>query len=156
MSDWCCVGYTPAAHLWLDGAHRRPVPGNSSPRHLQAARSWAARASGKTIVCHQDGSSTALKTGARVDVPVPHSHGAARTAANGTRVRGALHTEENGSSKGTADITRVTSPQFWSWKPPPGPGSQCSSNLASCLAQGKWEDFWLHLKSKCKYTINLA
>ena len=34
-------------------------------------------------------------------------------------------------------ITIMTSPLFWSWKPPPGPGLQYSSNPSSCLAPDK-------------------
>jgi hypothetical protein len=47
-----------------------------------------------------------------------------------------------------SNVTRVTFPQFWSGKPPPGPGSRCSSSPSSCLAPGRMEDSWLHLKSE--------
>lgn len=52
------------------------------------------------------------------------------------------------SIKAAVKLTRVTSLQFWSGKPPPGPGSRCSSSPSSCLAPGRKEDSWLHLKSK--------
>lgn len=37
--------------------------------------------------------------------------------------------------------TKGTSPQSWSWRPPPGPGSQCSNSPSSCSALGKEECF---------------
>lgn len=55
---------------------------------------------------------------------------------------------ESEAIKAAVGITRVTSRQFWSGKPPPGPGSRCNSSPSSYLAPGRKEDSWLHLKSK--------